>query len=540
VTRKKIHIDELFRNKLKGLSLLVTNKDMEAIDGKKSQYAETDASIPASPFSDFELEVTEMDWLNTKTKLDIERTSVGSQGAFQEKFEGFEIEPKDEDWPITYKKYLAAKSRKLWWWLGTGVIALLIGLSLLFATKSDTEVNHDRLAQERQETKEKTSPKLYNADEHDLSVLQSQHQTAGSELEPVNENQRKQTASGQLTTQTTGGQKSAPIKNKISSKLQIKKENALKAIDGQALISKIDPKVRGNILDAKMENKPELNNDPYNETADKVRDKEFSGEIQVPKLKYDVVSADSAKKKIYIDDEKKPCKAVLGLYVAMVNQINYGSRVLSKGNNDFYNSVRKSADMPSASWSKGLEVGILNYKTQFSIGVQASSQTLVSKYKYSYKVYDSLPVYNPGRTQIIGYFLLRGRDTFINEENKVKVNKIQVPLAFSRIVSFGTRTSLIVGTSMLLDYTAKSIGTKMLNPQNNQLYYYKTLQSFERRLNVLPSLNIGINHQLGKNIMLQSALYGNTAVFGRFKNNFGANEHAVNLGINLKLLYLIK
>jgi hypothetical protein len=103
------------------------------------------------------------------------------------------------------------------------------------------------------------------------------------------------------------------------------------------------------------------------------------------------------------------------------------------------------------SWTKGIELGVLKAKTQFSIGVQACNQTFVSNYKYSYRVFDSLPVYNPGRTKIIGYFLLNARDTFINEENKVKLNKIQVPLTFSRIVSFNTKTSLILGASMVLD-----------------------------------------------------------------------------------------
>jgi hypothetical protein len=358
---------------------------MEAIDGKKSQYNETDASIPASPFSDFELEVTELDWLNTKTKLDIERASVGSQGAFQEKFQGFEIEPKAEDWPITYKKYLAAKSRKLWWWLGTGILALLVGLSLLFATGSESVVNHVSVAQENLDTNMESMPKLYNANEHDLSVSQSQNETAGSELAPVNENQRSQTLTGQFTVQAPSEQKSAYIKSKISSKLQIKKENVMKVIGKPSFLSNIDPNLRRDIFKAKMENKPELNNDPSNETAEKVRDKEFPEEIQVPKPKNDIVSADTVKKKIYIDDEKKPGKPILGLYVSMVNQINYGSRVLAKGNNDFYNSVRNSADKASISWTKGIEVGVLKHRTQFSIGAQASSQTFVSNYKYNYK-----------------------------------------------------------------------------------------------------------------------------------------------------------
>lgn len=513
---------------------------MEAIDGKKSQYTETDVSIPVSPFTDFELEVTDRDWLTTKSKLDIERASVSNQDVFKEKFEGFEIEPNVEDWPIAYKKYLAAKSRKLWWWLGTGVIALLIGLSLLFASRPEIEVNHKSVAQEKLETRAGALQKLDDANEPDASVSEKQNETAVSEFAPANKNRRTRQANNQVAIQTSGTKKSDAIKSEFSSNPLAKKENQTMTKNGQSFLSNVDPKVRGNILNARMENKPDLNNDPSNETSDKVRDKEFPAEIQVPKPKSEIISADTGKKKHYIDDEKKPCKTALGLYVAMVNQINYGSRILSKSNNDFYNSVRKFADKPSASWSKGIELGLLNYKTQFSIGVQASSQTFVSNYKYSYKVYDSLPVYNPGRTQIIGYFLLRGRDTFIHEENKVKFNKIQVPLSFSRIVSFRKRRSLILGASMLMDYTSKSIGTKILNPQNNQLYYYKTLQGFERRLNILPSINLGLNHQLGKNIMMQSSLYGNMAVFGRFKNNFGANEQAVNLGINLKLLYLIK
>jgi len=531
---------------------------MEAIDGKKSQYNETDASVPVSPFSDFELEVTEMDWLNTKSKLDLERATLSNQDAFKEKFDGFEIEPSVEDWPITYKKYLAAKSRKLWWWLGTGILALLIGLSVLFTTGSKTQASENALAQNKIYTNENTQNQVSkplegngqstitssvneNA-EQALTLDDDKKVVANSKTNSTSNSNLSLESSSRNTNRNNSNKDQAKIRKKQASKpLNAKKQketnkNTLESIKEKRFeLLKPDGVVFG-----KLENKPELNNDPSLEIIEKVKDRELPQEIQVPMPKNNIVTADSAKKKVYIDDWKKPGKPVLGLYVAMVNQINYGSRILSKANNDFYNSVRKSADRPSVSWTKGIEVGILKYKTQFSIGVQASSQTFVSNYKYSYKVYDSLPVYNPGRTQIIGYFLLRGRDTFINEENKVKINKLQVPLAFSRVLNISSRMRMLLGTTLLVDYTSKTTGTKLLNPQNNQLYYYKTLQGFERRLNVLPNLNIGINYQVGKSIMLQSSLYGNTSVLGRFKNNFGANEHAVNFGINLKLLYLIK
>ena len=230
----------------------------------------------------------------------------------------------------------------------------------------------------------------------------------------------------------------------------------------------------------------------------------------------------------------------IGFYLAVVNQLGYGNSSLSKQNNAFYNQVRKDADQASYSWSKGLEFGLLKAKTQFSIGVQTSSQTLNSNYVYHYKVFDSLPVYNPGRTQIIGYFLLRGRDTFINEENQVKINKVQIPLSFTRLLTLGSQTKLILGTSMVLDYSRKFTGTKILNPVNNQLYFYKTLQGFERQFNLLPSIQLGIQYQLNKNFLLQTSAFGNAALYNRFKNNFAAKEQAYNLGLNVKLLYLIK
>lgn len=558
MTRKKIHIDELFRNKLKSLSLLVSNKDMEAIDDKKSQYTESETPLPNSAFSDFELEVTEMDWLNTKSKLDIERAAVSNKDAFQEKFDGFEIEPNPEDWPITYKKYLAAKSRKLWWWLGTGILALLIGLSLLFTIGSKTQASENTLAQNKIYTNENTqnqvskplegngqssnTPSGNENAEQALTLDDAKNVVANPKTNSTSNSNLSLEASSKNTNRNNSNKnQTGTSKSQASKPLHAKKQKETNKNTLESIKEKRFELFKPNgVFLGKLENKPELNNDPSPEIMEKVKNDEVQEEIQVPKLKPEIITADSVKKKMHIDDLKGSGKPVLGLYVAMINQINYGSRVLFKGNNDFYNSVRKSADKPSVAWTKGIEVGILKYKTQFSIGVQAGSQTFVSNYKYSYRVYDSLPVYNPGRTQIIGYFLLRGRDTFINEENKVKLNKIQVPLSFSRVLNINSRMGFLLGSSVLLDYTSKTTGTKMINPQNNQLYYYKTLQGFERRLNVLPSLNIGINYQVGKNLMLQSSIYGNTAVFGRFKNNFGANEQAYNMGINLKLLYLIK
>lgn len=531
---------------------------MEAIDDKKSQYTESETPLPDSAFSDFELEVTEMDWLNTKSKLDIERAAVSNKDAFQEKFDGFEIEPNPEDWPITYKKYLAAKSRKLWWWLGTGILALIIGLSLLFTTGSKTQASENTLAQNKIYTNENTqnqiskplegngqsanSPSGNENAEQALNLEDAKKVVANHKTNSTSNSNLSLEASSKNTNRKNSNKNQAGIsKSQASKPLNAKKQKETNKNTLESIKEKRFELFKPNaVVLGKLENKPELNNDPSPEIMEKVKNDEVQEEIQVPKLKPEIITADSVKKKIHIDDLKGPGKPVLGLYVAMINQINYGSRVLSKGNNDFYNSVRISSDKPSVSWTKGIEVGILKYKTQFSIGVQASSQTFVSNYKYSYRVYDSLPVYNPGRTQIIGYFLLRGRDTFIYEENKVKLNKIQVPLSFSRVLNINSRMGFLLGTSVLLDYTSKTTGTKMINPQNNQLYYYKTLQGFERRLNILPSLNVGINYQVGKNLMLQSSIYGNTAVFGRFKNNFGANEQAYNMGINLKLLYLIK
>jgi hypothetical protein len=523
---------------------------MEAIDDKKSQYIESETPLPKSAFSDFELEVTEMDWLNTKSKLDIERAAISNKDAFQEKFDGFEIEPNAEDWPITYKKYLAAKNRKLWWLLGTGILALLIGLSVLFTSISKTQTSDNTVAQNKIYTNENTQNQDSEPLEGDAQPPNTSNryedveQTLKSDVPEV----QKADSKSNIEAKTTKfKEKKSPNNKSLSNKHQDAKPSEKKISkkeNGNSLetirIKQFDWfKTKGLVL-GKMENKPELNNDPSIEIAEKVKDSELPEIIQMPKLSSDIVAADTVKKKIFIDDEKKPGKPILGLYVAMINQINYGTRVLSKGNNDIYNSIRSNADKASISWTKGIELGVLKAKTQLSIGVQACNQTFVSNYKYSYRVFDSLPVYNPGRTKIIGYFLLNARDTFINEENQVKLNKIQVPLSFSRIVSFKTKTSLLLGASMVLDYTSKSAGTKMINPQNNQLYYYKTLAGFERRINILPSLNLGLNYQLGKNLMLQSSVYGNAAVFGRFKNNFGANEQAYNLGINLKLLYLIK
>jgi len=538
VTRKKLHIDELFRNGLRNLSLLVSSKDMEAIDDKKSVFSETPDVPKETAFSDFELEVSENDWLATKAKLDNEKSAMSQDNIFSKGFEHFAIEPEPEDWTETYRKYkLRKKRRAVYFWLGTGVVALLIALSVLFL--SGSRDNAAPVAQMPPTTQNKTKSAELNNKNQETVVSELPSDGKTSDLNP-------DLTDGSLPNNI---QKFSP---RQPSRLRSEKGRRLFTAESQKIAE--TETVSAQIMSAESTTSLAQNTRAF---ADPVKAPEQAPEATVPPaLIPDKISEplsdlplDKAQSTPSTDTPKQkpadktlappPAKGI-GLYAALINQMASAHRTLSAGNNSTYNQIRNAGERPTLLHTIGLEFGIQLNKNRFSSGLLSSTQTFSTQYKYNYKVYDSLPVWNPGRTQIIGYFLVRGRDTFINERNEVRIQKIQVPFEYSRIIDLSPKTSLIAGAGVLLAFNTGSSGSKMLNPANNYLYSYAALKDRERPYQVSPSLQFGLQQALYRKLKLEMLVYGNRGLYSRFNDEFRVKDYPYNIGINIKLLYQIK
>jgi hypothetical protein len=560
--RKKIHIDELFRNGLKSLSLFVSNKDLEAIDDKKNIYNTSPDQTKDSVFTDFELEVNESDWLATKAKLDIEKSAMAQDNIFASGLSEMELDVPPGDWAKTFDKYKQKKKRRvLFTWLGTGIVVLilsLIGISNLLTSaikqdqialneKSSSKNSLSTNSEINDKPESKDNAKSISPDEKELDSDLSNENPETNQKIKVNTDEVKasiaNTKDSRLENNVKSNSDLSNLSKVESSRTGDGKEEVPQAIENQVQpnssklddMSSFDATKKEQVLRADVAEDPNVNKENASS--------EHLGNISSPlenNIRLGEAVVDTPKVSNDLNPKPNPVIPKFNLYAGIVNQVSITHRMLDKKNPELYNSVRNNGEKPFIQNSFGFEFGVQKKGLQISGGIQSTSQKWSTSYNYSYAVFDSLPVWNPGRTQIIGYFLVRGRDTSINEQNEIKISKVQFPVEVSGVFRLNDNLKLIAGGGLLFSLHTASSGTKILNPINNQLYAYSVLEEKERSFNVLPSLNVGIQKNLGKHFLFQSNISGNMALQSRFKNSFGAKDYPYSVGINFKLLYILK
>lgn len=548
MSRKKLHIDKLFKEGLKDFSLFVSDRDFNAIDDKASVFKEQ-TELPAdnaSAFSDFELEISDNDWLATKAKLDNEKQLIQSDNAVSETFKDFTLEPDPQDWPITYDKYKKAKRRRVaFWWLSTGIVILLLStVALLMNNPKAERVTAKESSAETTITNQDTN---YNTTDNTISDETTKTQTQKTEE------------------QTTGIPQQNPINPDITKNAKGKVQSG--RVVGNPVLSR-DPitKTESNPINitepAKVPVANSDNSEPDTKTSPDIDSKSAQQQKdnftlgtatkvspiqpiagQSPEQNADL--PDSAKKgkkdKKEEEDDKKIIKPLKNpqYYLAMVNQVDYTYRLLAGTNNATYNTIRNNADKGMLQYTGGIEFGVMAGKNQFSSGLNYTAQTWESDYNYTYKLFDSIPYYDTGRV-LKGYFLFPKKDTTMNESRSVTLTNIQLPISYNRLWDLNARLRLSAGLSTILSYTVKAEGDKIISHENRQLYYYSRLKNQEQSFNIAPAVNFGLQYQLSSQWMLAGNLGGNISLRSRFKPAFGARDYPYSAGLNLKLIYLLK
>lgn len=536
---------------------------MEAIDDKKSIYTDNPEEIKQSAFSDFELEITESDWLNTKAKLDNEKAAMAQDNIFSKGLSELELTIEPEDWPETYRKYLGRKKRrKAIFWLGTGVIALLITMSAFFGSgllKDNTVMSVDNKTTSRTDTQIPEPPSVHTpAVDKPNTGENIAADTKSGNSESETEQQRK---TGKLNNGTDATDISSSNQSDLSNrhsgirKADINSGNAESGSSGKqnagVLVSEntdvVNPaeplskqigQTEISEADKKRSETPQIQSNTNSATETQ---ENKSSEIST------FASANTDKKEVS-DTPQNPDKgktnvtppppARIGLYAGIINQIAMTHRLLGSENIERYNQIRNAGEKPFMQWTGGFEIGLQKTKYQISTGLQYTNQSWSTNYKYNYMVYDSIPVIRNG--QIIAYFLFRGRDTAINETNNIKISKVQIPLEYNRMFKVNDKLQLLAGAGMLMSWNTKTTGSKMLNPQNMYLYNYKALQDKERSFGIAPSVNFGIQNTIYKQLSLQTSVFANMSAFSRFTDEFKVKDHPYSIGINIKLLYQIR
>lgn len=543
MSSRKKHIDELFKEGLKNLSLMVTDKDLDAIEGKASVFKDANINSEKGAFDNFELEITDLDWHATKAKLDKEKGLLEVDESLGAKFKGFEIEPEPQDWPTTYKKYKDAKRKRvaMWWWLSTGVIALVAGLSLLMLGNKSSDaiaVNTPR-------------PQVLEQNANQAQSDRNLNTNSSSEGKQTDASSGSSTVSPNLNSNSSQN-------NKVKQSLNSSKKNSLsnlKIFERPNKASK--PNLHGNLGNSDSRLKldiSKLKNTKIGILED-IRDLNPDMKAEVPEkhvaidLKSDSTTEDESKKAAENDSKKKTDKKSgnddepelppsRGWYLGASAQIAYASRVLAPSNNQMYNDIRRYGDKGFVQLGFGFEFGYRMAKEQLSVGMHVTQQNWSSQYNYSYMIYDSIPYIDINGNR--KYFLVRGRDTSMNESVNVRISRIEVPFRYDRRFEINNKLDLSLGFGGILGINTSFKGNRILYPVNNQMYAYDKWSSFERRVSISPSISVGLQYKLNKHYIIASDMFGSIYAMSRFKQGFGAKDFPYNIGMNIKLLYLFK
>ncbi len=520
--KRKIHIDELFKNGLKDLSFLVSSKDFEAIEQKKSVF--DDASTKQGPlFDDFELEVNDQDWAKTWSKLQQEKQHLDQRDAFNTRLSQLQIEPDPQDWTITYAKYQAAKRRRRAWWYSASAVFVLFSLGIvwllqavLFQTPQAQLGASSQGGQSSTKTVQtpSTNFKHFPTKAANASDVSKPKPLATKTSKPeVNLNPQQTPIAPQNTVQN-------PIANAdVSNSKPAEVTHASLAITGPQALASLpleDP-----ILKLQMQGITHM------ATA--------ASELpQYLNLIQDFKALPALAKLPHLPPLKQ-----WQYYVAINQSLALSNRTL-KSSQSAYRDLRDASDKTSTQFSTGIELGMRSKNQQFSIGINRVQQNENAQFNYQYKVYDSIPVWNPGRTQIVGYFLLNPRDTMINQSTHIVRQHLQVPFKFAQWFQVKPATALGFELGGNVQYTVSSKGNAVLNPDNLILHPYAQFKDQEQRLQLAPRLGVSIQQQLSQHFLLQTTLFGQYGLSNQYKSSFPAVQHNYQYGLNFKLLYLLQ
>jgi hypothetical protein len=523
--KKKIHIDELFKDGLKDLSFLVSSKDFEAIEQKKSVF--DDSSANQGPlFEDFELEINDEDWVKTWSKLQTQKQFIDQRDAFKTRLSALSIEPDPLDWPITFDKYKAVKRRRrIWWYAASSLfIVFSVGVMLLLNTLGfNTSVKAlSHKAVKPSPTAVLSAPSSVQANSQASAQTNSSNSTAtftqiGSSI--GSSNFQAPTAELQSRAISSGSNSLNHGMRHTASQLP----NANLPMVIAQTISQAEAPV---LIAEEAQLVFPLQGIAYMPTAN-AEMPQFLSLLQT-------LQTLPALTKLPIMPPIKWQK-----YLAVNQSVAINNSMLRTGDTA-YKALNKASHANSIQYTSGIEFGCMKSNKQFSIGLNHVSQEENAHYHYQYKVYDSIPVWNPGRTQIVGYFLLHPRDTMIDQSTHIVRQHIQVPFKLSAFTKLSKKTALgfEFGGNVLYQYASK--GTAIMNPENKQLYPYVHFKDQEQKWQVAPRIGISVQQQLTKQFVLQTALFGQFSLSNQFKQSYPVGQYNYQYGLNLKLLYLLK
>lgn len=495
--KNKIHIDQLFKRGLKNLSFLVSNKDLEHIEQKKSVFDEQDTNS-TSFFNDFEIPIDNSDWIKTQQKLKHEKRIIQDTNKIALKFNDFELPVLSKDWSETYKKLQKSKKKKvLWWWTKVGVLAILLGFSLIgfIKTNFDSKQNESSFS-----NKQNSNESILN-NNNPSPNLNTKHQ-----MPQIENNSSNKELLGQNETE---------LKNNLNS--NVKKPSNQTAIEST-------------LLEQNGENFGVQPQETLTFNPKVIQFKPFQSKFifdNIEKIEQIAVVLPKTNLK------------VLKFYIGLNNSVLNHQYVLNKNNNADFNAINRSAKTNHFAWNKGLVLGYILNKSRFELGLNQSKFNINTNIQYKTRVFDSIPVRNVNGN-IIGYFLARGRDSMINENSQLERSIFQINLQYKKLFKIEKNLNLIAGIGSNINYQYQSKGNLALNPLTNKVSDYQKIKQNERHLLFAPQVNLGLQYQFKNNFCIETNALSTVSIQNLYQENINQKIKPLQYGLELKLLYLIK
>jgi hypothetical protein len=543
VNKRKKHIDDVFKDGLKNLRQMVSDKDFDAIDKKSSKFKDDSTVNSQNLFNDFELPITEQDWLSTKSKLDNEKLNIQNDVPELSQLSELEIQPNPNDWPITYRKYKTEKRKRIFffWFNRAGILLglLIAGLFVWFnSVESESEssvvqtnTNQTSLSPTAIPSQNNTRPEIDNTIAHSETnpqnpseISKSANSTPSNSGLHGNHLKHTMTPSNILEKpiqklEASTNSEIEPQNVNLTTEKPIHENIGLTQVTNEVLNKTAETDITALTLLELTEN---LNNNFLNMLLYAMRN--YPDDFNLPELQKHAFHKPIINPKTF------------RLNVAMVNKVDYSYRRLNSENPIVYNNIKNNSDKAQYRYSGGFEVSLPSKRMLYSAGLNYTTYNFKSDYNYKYRVFDSIPVYDQTGTIVIGHFLTRGRDTSINETQNIKISQIQMPLSLSYRFYNQKRWSIYGGLGTVLSMNTKQSGLKMINPINNQLYYYQRLENMERKFNVAPMLMGDVQYYLRNNWSVSAGFSGSMNLKSRFNNSFGAKEFLYSYGLQFKII----
>ncbi|MDP2174868.1 MAG: hypothetical protein Q8K70_03050 [Bacteroidota bacterium] len=492
MSKKRIHIDQLFKNGLKHLSFLVSNKDLESIDKKTEVYSDEKTNKTKDKLDQFNFPITDLDWEQTFSKFQKEKLAFEPSKSIFSKLDELELPITEVDWTQTKNKLANQKRRRVFIWWKVASLLLILGLFAIIYKLSISETTKQR-----------------------NEISESVHLKSMTLNENINKNNPSKdiNKSDKYTLNTI-------IKNNVT---KPPFRNALKepAFNGSSLT-----------LISKNETIKIEENQDIEATNQLVLVGLSLFDIIYPNLNFDLVQTNTI--------VKPPTKTMKTQYFVGLNNALLTNQFKYDKNNDAnFNNLQQNADRNLLSWSKGINFGLIHKGFQHQISLSGQQINQKSNYQFKARIFDSLPVKDPSGN-VIGYFLTRGRDTTLRENHQIKRNRIDFAFNTNKIWKMSSKINLVTGIGAQTSFTLNSKGSKTLDPQTIQINDYQFVKSNERKLGIHPMVYIGIQTSLSKNWILETALSSQYNILPVYKNNISNKINTYQSGIHLKILYLIK